>query len=536
MCMFSLAFLIFARSNQPNSISPRLKHYLRGRILHRPYKSCSFNVRARAPQPEPPAGPTFLAQPRQTEHNSPKFWIFEIFRPCKNWAWTSKFSKILCHHPTFTYQNFMSKIFSGTPRPSRSINTYQSPNWRTDIANDLWNPELWTKTGWFPWIFSFAFFVASTSRRLKLKAGVKPSTWLPPGGLVERLLIPANNKKQRKWNTEINTLQQKTCLPNTIANHMADTNVPTNHAPEHVKHVNAQQPCQKQTSHARRARTHGKTHDQSASNAPWRKRTQRLGTTRKPKHPTNRQTINNKQWTQFRTSTEHRRLRSIIQSAIRFKCVRHHNLQEATDIQWARTDIDKHVSLHEHGHNERSPRMRSLSWRCINTINLPLYKKTNRIAGVTFHQIWWSTPSPASRFSKISSFRNFGVMHRVGWSRITFSICNGQPSYFQKMKPKHFATTWLENFFRICSFRQWNFGLKNKTAQTIQAHSCEQLPLLMQFLYGVTSLRDICTKKSKIKFKTTVRGAFAVRNSNSMLRNPDNDRQTAKQMTIFKDL
>ena len=50
----------------------------------------------------------------------------------------------------------------------------------------------------------------------------------------------------------------------------------------------------------------------------------------------------------------------------------------------------------------------------------------------------------------------------------------------------------MQHFCGIHSLRQRNFGLKIKAAQTIQAHSCEQLSLLMQFLYGVTTLRDTC--------------------------------------------
>ena len=129
-----------------------------------------------------------------------------------------------------------------------------------------------------------------------------------------------------------------------------------------------------------------------------------------------------------------------------------------------------------------------------------------------FHQIWWSNPSPASIFSKISNFRNSGVMHRFGWPRITFSICNGQPSYFQKIKFKHVATTWAENFSRTPSFREREFMSKTKNIQIVQAHSCEQLPLLVQFLYGVTTLRD-----------TWIENRGAAKQWNSRQRGPTNN-------------
>ena len=81
-------------------------------------------------------------------------------------------------------------------------------------------------------------------------------------------------------------------------------------------------------------------------------------------------------------------------------------------------------------------------------------------------------------------------MHRFGWLRITFSICNGHPSYFLKIKFKHVATTQSETVSRIRSFRQQQFNSKIENIQIVQALWCEQLSLLMQLLCGVTTLRD----------------------------------------------
>ena len=84
---------------------------------------------------------------------------------------------------------------------------------------------------WYPQVWVSIF---------RIKAGGKPSTWLPPGGLVERLQITTNNKNTNRNGTGISIqCHQQMRLPNTIANHMADTNPPTNH---HLRTRHARKP------------------------------------------------------------------------------------------------------------------------------------------------------------------------------------------------------------------------------------------------------------------------------------------------------
>ena len=51
------------------------------------------------------------------------------------------------------------------------------------------------------------------------------------------------------------------------------------------------------------------------------------------------------------------------------------------------------------------------------------------------HQFWCPNPSPASIFSKISNFRNFGVMPPVAWVTITFLFRNGEAWDQDRTKP-----------------------------------------------------------------------------------------------------
>ena len=53
-------------------------------------------------QPAAPGGAEFFTEPPQTEHNSPKFQIFNIFRSCKNCAGKSTFQ----HGGFSSFSNF----------------------------------------------------------------------------------------------------------------------------------------------------------------------------------------------------------------------------------------------------------------------------------------------------------------------------------------------------------------------------------------------------------------------------------------------
>ena len=69
-----------------------------------------------------------------------------------------------------------------------------------------------------------------------------------------------------------------------------------------------------------------------------------------------------------------------------------------------------------------------------------------------FEHISYQNGPPASIFSKISSFQNFGVMETDAWSRITFSFRNVGSWYFGKTKFKHTDAKWLEWFPEIKPF------------------------------------------------------------------------------------
>ena len=92
-----------------------------------------------------------------------------------------------------------------------------STNWRTDIAYDFQDPELWIKTHFChpKFLLAFSGFDAPEATTVLFKAGGKPSTWLPPGGLVQRFeknisiktrtrLIP-NTREKRKQQQQQNT-------------------------------------------------------------------------------------------------------------------------------------------------------------------------------------------------------------------------------------------------------------------------------------------------------------------------------------------
>ena len=65
------------------------------------------------------------------------------------WTGNRLYKPFCTHDPTSTHTNLIANKFSQTPRPYQNPSTYQKTNWRADIANDLWNPELSSKTSNF---------------------------------------------------------------------------------------------------------------------------------------------------------------------------------------------------------------------------------------------------------------------------------------------------------------------------------------------------------------------------------------------------
>ena len=92
---------------------------------------------------------------------------------------------------------------------------------------------------------------------------------------------------------------------------------------------------------------------------------------------------------------------------------------------------------------------------------------------------------------KKSNFQNFGVMDPVAWDRITFLFRNAQSSYFGKIKFKHIDAAWVGGIFKIQLFEQRKSDFKFARPPIVQAPIVEQSPLLMQLLFGVTTLRVI---------------------------------------------
>ena len=88
-----------------------------------------------------------------------------------------------------------------------------------------------------------------------------------------------------------------------------------------------------------------------------------------------------------------------------------------------------------------------------------------------------------------TKFRIFGAMQPVAWQRITFSFRNGWPSYFQNIF-NNVVAEWVGGISAIHRFQLRNSGPNVANARIVQAQVVEQSPLLMQFLYGVTTLRD----------------------------------------------
>ena len=59
---------------------------------------------------------------------------------------------------------------------------------------------------------------------------------------------------------------------------------------------------------------------------------------------------------------------------------------------------------------------------------------------------------------------------------------------------ENIEATWLQNFSEIHCFQYRKSGSKIGNVRIVQAQIVEQSPLLMQFLYGVTTLRVMCMK------------------------------------------
>ena len=103
---------------------------------------------------------------------------------------------------------------------------------------------------------------------------------------------------------------------------------------------------------------------------------------------------------------------------------------------------------------------------------------------------WWPDPSSTSIFSKKNRVFEISVpCTTLAWQRITCSFRNGWPSYFQKIKFEHIAAAWFQHIFETQSFQLPKFCPNVGNLLFIQAPSCEQLSMLVQFLYGATTLR-----------------------------------------------
>ena len=81
-------------------------------------------------------------------------------------------------------------------------------------------------------------------------------------------------------------------------------------------------------------------------------------------------------------------------------------------------------------------------------------------------------------------------MDHCRWQHITFLIRNANPSYFQKMRfgrPKPYWSWQISYFHR---FRSRKSPVNIEKSWFVRPQFVKQLPLLMQFHYGVTTLRN----------------------------------------------
>ena len=118
---------------------------------------------------------------------------------------------------------------------------------------------------------------------------------------------------------------------------------------------------------------------------------------------------------------------------------------------------------------------------------------------VSFNIFHGLNPHELQYFRKFRFFEITVACTTDAWARITFLIRNGWPPYFHKTKFKHIETIWLQNLSGIHPFRNQKFQPNIENAQIVQAHSCDQLHVLVQFLYGVTTLRDISWRQDVVK-------------------------------------
>ena len=92
-------------------------------------------------------------------------------------------------------------------------------------------------------------------------------------------------------------------------------------------------------------------------------------------------------------------------------------------------------------------------------------------------------------FRKFRIFKISVSWTTVAWDRITFSFRNAQSWYFEKINFKHIVAAWAGGFPEIHLFQLRKIGLKVANALIPWPDFVEQSPLLMQLLFGVTTLR-----------------------------------------------
>ena len=79
-----------------------------------------------------------------------------------------------------------------------------------------------------------------------------------------------------------------------------------------------------------------------------------------------------------------------------------------------------------------------------------------------FIKLEHQTAQIRQHFRKFRVFKISVSWTTVAWQRITFSFGNAWPSYFQKIKFKHIAAAWFQNFSGFHSLRPRKSGQKSK--------------------------------------------------------------------------
>ena len=115
-------------------------------------------------------------------------------------------------------------------------------------------------------------------------------------------------------------------------------------------------------------------------------------------------------------------------------------------------------------------------------------EKLSILAAETAHQL--------QHFRKFRVFKISVSWTTVAWHGITFSIRNAQSWYFGKIKFKHIVTTWVRGFPGIHLFQHRKTGLQVANVLVPWPDFVEQSPLLMQLLFGVTTLRVMWMKSA----------------------------------------